>query len=788
MWKRKRMPSMQVPRSLHRNIIPSELETNLRIVSGWSSHTLACRRVRVVSAVWSDSLRASLCSILRKRDRLAAIPFPGKSDELLVVANEPVAIAAIRTDAWNANLEDTGTTYSLPFDDPSHQQLIAELVEKMLVLSFEQSDDFWRLSDSTRIWYREDSLREVEGIEAISRVSFATIPIPGNGIGVAFDHGCLYRTRLSVAEFWDPTVTVEEKKRRRTTFDRLRARHDGRKGTLLYDIQKADVKVCYYERFAEEMTCATTGPIMGRASLYDYYQHRYPTLEVSPSDAVAYVSFRGMPHEVPVAAKLLRLRIAVDPLQLPRDLRRSTTLSPHIRRSRTIEVWKQFGTPEPCLNHCRLAKSLWRPSADLFEVLPCPELRFGQGRTVRPPSTASVEEYQRYYRGRLDSLRKGGVYYFDPGIRRELHVVTPTAASGWPEGLQRTFVRDFVDCVTDLTGSRFTALEVRADGADAITERLRALQPGTTVVVFDDRGADSATYALLSHELRQWRLKRLTRRKVEDAWRERTHQSHGHGREQGGLWKRLIEHSVLDTLEQMGAIPWRIASLPYESCLAIDVGDNRRHFAISLLICRDEQKRPGLFRATRVWPKGDHQHEQINAEILRDKVVQLCDEYRGTTYSPLGSMVVLRDGHRCGDEVRGINEAVEMLRKSGRMMQACPVDIIHVHKRTVKGLRAWLKSERECANALEGTAIYLDDCTSLVNCTGAATVSRSATVDPCLLVAAEPGVIRKASQAFFALSQHNYSTPTKAHRYAQPLRDTDALLRHRLAQDMRGIR
>jgi hypothetical protein len=48
--------------------------------------------------------------------------------------------------------------------------------------------------------------------------------------------------------------------------------------------------------------------------------------------------------------------------------------------------------------------------------------------------------------------------------------------------------------------------------------------------------------------------------------------------------------------------------------------------------------------------------------------------------------------------------------------------------------------------------------------------------------------IKKAARAFFPLARLNYSSPSKAHRYAHPLRETDVLLRQRLAQDMRGIR
>jgi hypothetical protein len=116
------------------------------------------------------------------------------------------------------------------------------------------------------------------------------------------------------------------------------------------------------------------------------------------------------------------------------------------------------------------------------------------------------------------------------------------------------------------------------------------------------------------------------------------------------------------------------------------------------------------------------------------------------------------------------------------------VDVVDVHKKTVKNLRIWESAGSGCENVLEGRAVYLDEGTALLCCTGAATLSRGATADPCMLVMREGPDVKKAARAFFALSQLNYSSPAKAHRYAHPLRETDVLLQQRLAQDMRGIR
>jgi hypothetical protein len=87
-------------------------------------------------------------------------------------------------------------------------------------------------------------------------------------------------------------------------------------------------------------------------------------------------------------------------------------------------------------------------------------------------------------------------------------------------------------------------------------------------------------------------------------------------------------------------------------------------------------------------------------------------------------------------------------------------------------------------NVLEGRAVYLDGHTSLVCCTGAATLPQGGTAEPCVLVARGGADVRRATRAFFALAQLNYTSPSRAHRYAQPLRETDAELQRRMAMDM----
>lgn len=686
-------------------------------------------------------------------------------------------------------MTDTGKTARLSFERAADQSVIADLIEKSLVVAFERDPNFWRLLTSARYWYGQSPEENVDGIQAIAKLSFATLPMGKRGIGIAFHTGFLYRSELTVAEFFDPSLSKSDGLTLQGRFDNLRLKRDGRKGTLLYDTGQGDVSVCYFERFAAEVTCGTTGPIMGHESLLKYCRSRYPKLSLTEDDSVAYVSFRGLPHEVPVPAKLLRLRIHLDKRQMPYELRRTTTSPPEHRLRKSIEVWRNCDKRTFSSTQCRASSRLWRPAAGEHELLTCPDLVLGKGRIVAAPRSPTIEEYKRYYRQRMDMLRDGGFYHYNQSVERAINIVTPTARSGWSDELQCGFVRDFVDCMANFTDLTFSVQEIRADGSDEILDRLKGKRPGTAVIVFDDKRSDPATYCLLSHGLAGWNIKRLTRATVEERFRAKTRLgSDEQHRKAKRNWQSVIDLSVLDTLDQMGATPWRLAQFPYEACLTIDVGQDRRYFAISLLICRDEAKSPSFLRATRTWPKPDHRREEINAELLRDKIVEVFEEYSASMFAPVATMLGLRDGHQCGNEFRGISQAIDFLQKRGRLMQGAKVDLVDVHKQTVKNLRMWYPIRPLCTNVLEGHAVYLDQHASLVSCTGAATVPPGATADPCMLVSRDGVDVRRPTQAFFALAQLNYSTPGKAHRYAQPLRETDAQLQHRMDQDMRGIK
>lgn len=705
------------------------------------------------------------------------------------MGSEPADLERVRHKSWQADLLDRGESQRLRLDWEADREVLAVLLERALVVAFEGATEYWRLFDSTRRWYRHDPVTTVEGIRVVPRIAFATLDLGEQGIGIAFDPGYLYQTEMTLAEFFDQSLGRKEREERQRQFDRLRSRGERRKGTLLYNTGADAVSTCYFEQFEPGMTCATTGPIQGKESLYEYCRDRHPRADVAPDDSVAYVSFRNMPHTVPVPAKLLCLRVMADKDQSICGLGQFKNMPPASRRAESYRAWEACEEIVMGLLGVRLEEQLWCPDAGQHELLKCPELQFGQGRIVLPPSRPDRSEYQRYFRQRLEKLRGGGLYRYEEAVERKLHLVTPKAASGWPDDLQRVFAADFGNCLNDITGSRVDVTTLREDEPDRVVDRLGEVEPGTAVVVFDDRVSDSASYFLLAHDLDKWRLKRLTRRQVEAKWRARMNaRGETDRRKAEGRWKDMITFSVLDTLDQMEATPWRVKGLPYEACLAIDVGEGWRYFAMSLLVCRDDRRQPSFLRVTRAWPKGDHQHEAINPEMLRDKMVQLFETYPIGEFTPVQSLLVLRDGHQCADEPKGIAQGGDRLKQRGRLVQGAVIDVVDVHKKTVKNLRMWDLSGGGCANVLEGEAIYLDERTALLCCTGAATLSAGVTADPCMLVMREGADIRRTAQTFFTLSQLNYSSPSKAHRYAQPLRETDVRLQQRLAQDMRGIR
>jgi hypothetical protein len=405
-----------------------------------------------------------------------------------------------------------------------------------------------------------------------------------------------------------------------------------------------------------------------------------------------------------------------------------------------------------------------------------------------PPRTATVKDYRRYFSDRLTKLNDGGLYHFEHSLGTGLWVVTPVAGGDWSDQIHDHFLRDFTKCLENISGQTFRVQVLREADCERLATRLGQAEPSTAVIVFDERQADGAAYFLLSHALRDWRLKRITRRVIQRTWRAVQDARGSEERQRCEReWNDVILHCVLDTLTQMDAVPWRLTSWPYDAGLVIDVSDGRKFFALSFLLCRDESQRPGFWQYADAWPKPDPGHDAINGVVLQDRVAKLLDSYTGSSFAPIRSLLVLRDGRTAPGEEAALRQGLDRWRSGGQLLPDATIDFVDCHKRSVKDLRMW-EAGAETNNILEGRAVYLDGQAALVSCTGAATLPRSATAEPMLLIG-RPGVdMRRASSAVFALAQLNFASPKKAHRDPQPLRVADAVLKDRMAVETRGLR
>ncbi len=750
---------------------------------------IACRRLRIQSADPGVDLRQKVCSKLRHQGKIA-VPSRFEPREILVVDESVALPPALTGDDWRADLLAQGRL-QLQFDRPDGLIVIADLVQKAVVVGFEGRQDFWRCSNSIRYWYEVEPVRCEDGIEMIPRISFSTQALGAGRVGLAFDFGHLFQTRETVAEFLGPDLPHPQREELRSRFNHLRRRDAGGRGTLMYDTGKRTLTKCYFHDFADEVTCASTGAFsIGNDhfdSLHEYYERRRPSLGIAADDSVVYVSFESLGRPKPVAARLLRLRVSLDQQEMPRGLRR-LSMPPHQRRVRAQKAWSDVGQSAVGKIGCVGAPTLWRPAAAEQEQVPGPELVFNKGRTLMPPKASTVQDYREYYRQRLEKLRDGGLYRFESSVPRELWFVTPTARGNWSDALQQVFVADYCREIENITGLTFTAHVTRADDHAQLVERLRRETPATAVIVFDERELDGTAYYLLSDALKDWRLKRLTRRKLEATWFSRLRAAGDEKPRAERDWLNVIRLSVLDTLDQMDAVPWRLANCPYDACLAIDVSERRKYFALSLVICRDAGSSPSFWRYVDAWTKPDPSHEAINPVILQDKIAEVLEQYGGSCFAPLRSLLVLRDGGVCGEEPRATRQGLDRWMSAGSLSQNADIHVIDYHKTSVKDLRMWELAVGETRNVLEGRAVYLDERTGLLCCTGAATLPAGATAEPSLLIARDGADIRRAVRMVFALAQLNYSSPAKAHRYPLPLRDADTKLRARMAADTRGIR
>ena len=766
------------------------LETSLRITEPGTRLYVVIRIANVTGSHLTPDLFQKACGRLRRQYGLAAVPMPDRDPVLLVATVGPVPSFTMEGDDWELTVTDASESpQRLTLNNSLGQKCVPELIERALLATLDRRTELWTL-DSPRKWYEPHLFKQEAGIAAYRRYEIGAFMLDGVGVGVSADVGTAFFAEHPLSYYFDPTLVSVERYQRVAEFLRLIDRQEGQKGTLDYFLHGH--QKCYYVDAPEGITCSTTGTIKVKgktfASLLQYLHEMAPRTTIRDDEPVVRVSFPNIERPVWVPARFVRARVMND--QVPDPLKPVDKIAPPERRQLLQQFWTSL-EPRPLGSVASgFYDGFWRPPDDRVVHLMMVPLEFAQGRRLAPPSELSPATYKRNFKNRLTTLQEVGCFHVPPTVP---HII-PCAH---PETLDAKAAADFagalVQKIKDLTRVEFTVrpVEYRTLG-DAIEQIRRLPEPGVAVFVLDK---EPAAYHQVAFQLDSWRVKRIT----EHVLREHLDASrHGTWDRRRGVrskeaghakWTSFVTMNALDIIQQLDVVPWRIDSAgPYEAQLVIDVGHDRRHVSLSLLIARAKELSPGFGIYTATQRKPDPKRESINPTLLSDHVLGLFDQIRRRRFDPLSSLLVMRDGLLVGEERKGVEDAMIRLRDQGFLASGARIEMVDLHKTTLKPVRAWeVNVHEEATNALEGTAVKLAEDSVLVVTTGGATLTQG-TADPIVVVSnSSPTLPVDAAQSIFAGAQLNWSSPAVAQRLPLPFKRTDEELVARAAQEVRRI-
>lgn len=769
------------------------LETNIRIVQpGWDLH-LWIKKAVVEGADLSVDLLQRACGRLRHRYGLAAVPARESRGTLWVATRGPVPSFHLEEENWTLTIQDAGEACQKIFvHDGTRVSLITDLIGRAFAAQLARTSGLWTL-DSPRIWYEPEPFQIEDGIAAFRRFEISALFIDGVGVGVAVDVGTAFFTEATLAYFFDEEADQHEQSERRERFIDITRRQSGQKGTLLYNNSRSHTK-CYFEDAPEGVTCEKTGRVRVRgktyASVYAYYQAEYPGLPVLPESKAIRVSFKGIARPQYVAAEFLRARVMND--NVTGDLGLVDKLDPRERREIIEEFWRwrephPLGTVAP-----GFYDGFWQPEVSRITQFSLAELEFGNDQSLPSvPPSAAIADYRGHYRQRLEFLENVGCYFVPPTVNRVLYCAYPYHLS---EEAAQLLAGDIAAKISKWTKVKFTLHPIRYNTIrDAIEQLRSASSAGMVVFVLND---EPSAYYEVASQLPHWRVKRLTKYELvrhfryfkNGLWDSR---QQGHSLERGtARWERFLALNALDVLQQLDCIPWRAEHLgPYEAQVAIDVGHDRRYFALSLIISRGKEQNPSLLLDSLAVPKLDHQHESINETVLSEHLIELLKRALHGNFTAISSLLILRDGLVTDGEQRGIYQrAIPALRMQGLLTADAHVDVVEFRKKSLTAIRLWERNGHQVRNTREGTAVQLTQDMVVVTSTGAATLHQG-TAQPFVLVRnGHHFDVLDAAHAVFDATQLNFSNPTVAQHDPLTLKRTDDELVTRAVQEIKGFR
>ncbi|MEL6525336.1 MAG: hypothetical protein AAFQ07_06455, partial [Chloroflexota bacterium] len=187
---------------------------------------------------------------------------------------------------------------------------------------------------------------------------------------------------------------------------------------------------------------------------------------------------------------------------------------------------------------------------------------------------------------------------------------------------------------------------------DSAIEQLRAKDAEMVLFILNE---DPTAYHKTTFD-QTWHIKRITQYVLEKTFKKRDRKPH--------QWDSFITMNALGIVTQLNVVPYAVETLGvYDAQLIIDVGYDRRNFALSLLIARQDGE-PKFRLYTEVYSKPAHQHDTINPTILRDTICDLFNRVM-TWGTPLKSLLILRDG-----EFRILKSEREELREVNGVLEA----------------------------------------------------------------------------------------------------------------------
>jgi hypothetical protein len=768
------------------------LETNIRIVRpGWKIYVIV-RRMLVEGQGLTPDLLERLCSSLRYQYGLPAVRDPNSDNGLLVATIRPVSSLQLSDEDYAITARDSGEKpRRLYVADKDAESQVSMILERALLVQISKLGDLWTL-DSPRIWYETKEQECKEDITVYRRYEVAALSVKDVGVSLIADTGTAFFTKYSLDYYFDPSVSDLELTKRMERFKVLSARQKEQKGTLLYDISRRKLN-CYFEDAPLGLTCGTTGSITVRgkkySSLCEYYRKEHPALKLYESTPAIWVSFRGLDRPQLVAANLVKARVMNE--NLPESLSSLDKIDPHRRKKLLEQFWNRLETSPLGKVAPGLYPGFWRPGEERILRFTPPELEFGSGYRIEPPTDRSLSRFRNYYRNRLELLRKAHCYDFNTTVPRTLHYAYPHSLD---TQVAERFIDDIIRLISECTGLNFNSNLVRYTRLTEACEQLRRQTSGRAVLfVMND---EPAAYYDTEFNLPGWRIKRVTEpvlKKhygyiVRGAWDKKL----GKLTLERGCqrWDSFVGMNALDILQLLDSVPYRVNQVgPYEAQIVIDVGYDKRFFALSLLIARTSNKKPSFYIYSRVQHKPDWKHEAINSVLLKDEIIGLLREAMGRRYDSLESLLIIRDGNLQRSEIDCIDDAIQSLCTVGIVAASAKVDIIGIHKSTLNPVRLWdLSDNGNVDNPLEGSGVIISPNMVVLTSTGHATLTQG-TADPLVIVSNGRCVdVSKAALSLFDGAQLNWSSPGIAQRLTLPLKRTDEELESKATQQIRRIR